>query len=269
MALAMYLDEATADFYRGAMRALLDAGAPFLVGGAYAFERYTGIARHSKDIDLFVRESDLHRVMSVLRRRYHCRTEVAFPHWLGKAWRGAEYIDVIYGSGNGVARVDDAWFDHAVRDRVLDVDVLLIPVEEMIWSKGFVMERERFDGADVAHLLHARAERMDWRRLLTRFDHRWRVLFAHLVLFGFIYPGERARLPAWVMRALSARLERELESEGEGTLCQGTMVSREQYLYDLALGYDDARLRDDVGMTPRDIELWTEGIAVDGEGARR
>ena len=28
---------------------------PFLVGGAYAFAHYTGIVRHTKDLDLFVR----------------------------------------------------------------------------------------------------------------------------------------------------------------------------------------------------------------------
>jgi hypothetical protein len=37
----------------------------------------------------------------------------------------------------------------------------------MIWSKGFVMERERFDGADVTHLLRAVGPKLNW-------DHVWR-----------------------------------------------------------------------------------------------
>ena len=37
----------------------------------------------------------------------------------------------------------------------------LIPVEEMIWSKGLIMERERFDGADVTHLIRARTATCD------------------------------------------------------------------------------------------------------------
>ena len=32
---------------------------PFLVGGAYAFARYTGIERHTKDFDVFVRAARL------------------------------------------------------------------------------------------------------------------------------------------------------------------------------------------------------------------
>ena len=53
------------------------------------------------------------------------------------------------------------------------------------------MERERYDGADIAHLLRARADQLAWRRLLRRFGPHWRVLLGHLVLFGFVYPGER------------------------------------------------------------------------------
>ncbi len=59
----------------------------------------------------------------------------------------------------------------------------------MIWSKAFIMERERYDGADIAHLILACGRDLDWRRLLGRFGRRWRVLLSHLVLFGFVYPG--------------------------------------------------------------------------------
>ncbi|MDC8448805.1 MAG: hypothetical protein LV473_10645 [Nitrospira sp.] len=47
---------------------------------------------------------------------------------------------------------------------------------------------ERYDGADIAHLLHVRSEKLDWGWLLWRFDRQWRVLLSHLVLFGFVYP---------------------------------------------------------------------------------
>ena len=43
------LPAATREFYLRAMRLLDEAGIEFLVGGAYAFERYTGIARHTKE----------------------------------------------------------------------------------------------------------------------------------------------------------------------------------------------------------------------------
>jgi hypothetical protein len=152
---------------------------------------------------------------------------------------------------------------------VLGVPVMLMPAEEMIWSKGFIMERERYDGADIAHVLHARAECLDWRRLLARFGRHWRVLFSHLVLFGFVYPSGRARVPAWVMTELTRRLQRETASvpvADPSPVCRGPLLSRAQYLSDIeGHGYRDVRLTHESAMNESDIELWTEGIKVDGE----
>ena len=68
-------------------------------------------------------------------------------------------------------------------------------------------ERERFDGADVLHLLRDCAEHLDWERILRRFGPHWRVLFAHLVLFGFVFPGDRDRVPSEITRRLIARYQ--------------------------------------------------------------
>ncbi len=255
------LDPGTREFYCRAIAALKEAQVPFLVGGAYAFERYTGIVRHTKDFDIFVRPADLnHTLAAFAAAGYHA--ELAFPHWLAKAFSGGDFVDVIFGSGNGITAVDDGWFAHAVDARVLGVPVQLIPAEEMIWSKAFIQERERFDGADVAHLLRAQAERLDWPRLLRRFGRHWRVLLSHLLLFGFIYPGERATIPAAVMRELLGRAERELTAPPPtDRVCQGTLVSREQYLVDVdRWGYQDARLVPHGNMTEEAIEHWTAAI---------
>src|SRR5947209_1381921 len=164
----LQLGPATREFYRRAMTRLRDAAIPFLVGGAYAMERYTGIERHTKDFDVFVRPRDAAGVLDLFSKAgYH--TERTHPHWLGKVYDQDAFVDVIYRSGNAVAEVDDAWFEHAEADEVLGIPVGLCPAEEILWSKSFVMERERFDGADLAHLLRARAERLDWPRLLGRF----------------------------------------------------------------------------------------------------
>ena len=87
----------------------------------------------------------------------------------------------------------------------------LCPPEEMIWSKAMIMERERYDGADVAHLFRHCSGLLNWERLVRRFGGNWRVLLSHLILFGFIYPGERALIPAAVMRELLNRLLAELD----------------------------------------------------------
>ena len=247
--------------YREALGLLLETGPPFLVGGAYALAHYTGIERFTKDLDVFIRREDVDRFLDQLGGAGF-RTERTFKHWLAKAYGGDDFLDLIYSSGNGMAPVDDGWFEHGVAGEVLGHRVKLVPPEEMIWSKALIQERERFDGADVAHLLRATAETLDWPRLALRFGAHWRVLYSHLVLFGFIYPGERTRVPGWVMRELTDRLRNEEERSAPGTmLCQGTFLSREQYLEDIQRrGFKDARLEPTGQMSEKDIEHWTAAI---------
>ena len=259
------LEPETADFYCRSIRALLDAGVRFLVGGAYAFARYTGIERHTKDFDIFVRPTDRERVLEVLTGS-GCDVQVTYPHWLAKAYCGDDFVDVIYSSGNGVAEVDDGWFAHATDDEVLGLPVQLCPAEEIIWSKSYVMERERYDGADVNHLLRACGTDLDWRRLIDRFGRHWRILLSQLVLFQFCYPGEHTAVPRWVMQELLGRVHAEIDTPPPARrVCYGTLISREQYLIDIERwGYTDARLLSDSSMTPEDAANWS-AAAFEGE----
>ncbi|HEX4448129.1 MAG TPA: nucleotidyltransferase [Polyangiaceae bacterium] len=248
--------------YARGLKALDADGVPFLVGGAVALAAYCGIHRNTKDLDLFVREHDVSHVLDVLVTAGF-RPEAKFPHWLSKAHADDHYIDVIFNSGNGEVPVDQGWFDHATRAQVLGVSVLICPAEETIWSKAFVMERERFDGADVAHLLLACGPRLDWQRLLSRFGDHARVLFAHLILFGYAFPSEAERIPRWVMDELSSRVRADPGGDvgdEDDRVCRGTFLSREQYLPDLARGWQDARLPPTGSMSSQAIALWTDAI---------
>ena len=255
---------ATAAFYRRALQLLVDAQVPFLVGGAFAHACFTGIRRSTKDLDLFIRRADWERV-AALAQAEGWRPEMAYPHWLAKVYdpAGEEFIDLIFNSGNGLTPVDERWFRGNARAEVLGVPVLLANIEDSLLSKAFIMERERYDGADIAHLLQSNAEKLDWKGLLERFGANWRVLLAHLTLFGFVYPGERHRVPGWVMEKLISRLgtETRLRPEEDPRICAGTLLSREQYLFDIEqLGYVDGRLTSVSTMTPADVDLWTDAI---------
>lgn len=246
-------------FFQRVLRTLARDGIRCLVGGTYAYETYTGIRRATKDLDLFILADDWSRVVDVLDRE-GVETELTFPHWLGKAIRGRHYVDLLFSSGNGMCRVDEDWFTHATRARFWGVDAAVCPVEELIWTKCFVQERERFDGADVLHLLRAQASKLDWDRLLLRFDGTWEVLLAHLVLFGFVYPTERALVPAHVMQSLIARLNG-LDTWETDRVCRGTLLSREQFLVDVSeFGYRDARLAPAGTLTPDLLVPWTAEI---------
>jgi hypothetical protein len=257
---ARALGDPASDFYIESLTRLQAAQVPFLVGGAFAYSRYSKIDRETKDFDVFVRREDISRALTLFEEAGY-PTELPFPHWLGKVHCGDDYVmDLIFSSGNGLARVDDLWFEHAVDHHVLGVTVRLCPVEELIWMKAFVQERERFDGADVMHLFRELGPTLDWQRLLMRFGNHWRVLFGHIVVFGFVYPDARDRIPARIVDELVARFAAD-RLEPNNRVCGGTLLSREQYLDDLIrLGYGDARVEPYGLMTRQEAEIWTAAI---------
>jgi hypothetical protein len=248
------------NFYRDAMRVMEEAKVPFLLGGAYAFSVYTGIERHTKDFDLFVREADVDAALEAFRAQGY-EAERTFPHWLAKARCGGDCIDLIFRAGNGLCEVDDSWFERARPDEVFGLRVKLVAPEEIIWMKGYVMERERYDGADIAHLIRSCGEKLDWPHLQRRFGEDWRVLLSHLVLFGFIYPADKHRIPESLISEL---LQWTLEDQRAHTaepICRGTLLSRAQYLSDVREGgLRDARLELGGRMTEAEVAGWTAAI---------
>src|SRR5213080_5111266 len=248
-------------FHCRSVAVLRAAEIPFLIGGAYVVEVYAGVSRSTKDFDLYIRPNHVKAALNALAGAGY-ETELTFPHWLAKALYGGDKLDLIFRAGNGLCEVDDSWFERARDGELLGLPVKLCAPEEMIWMKAYIMERERFDGADIAHILRSCAEKLDWPHLLRRFGPDWRVLLSHLVLFGYIYPSERGRVPVAVMDALISRLRNENSLSGSERLCRGTLLSREQYLWDVEeRGFRDARLEKRAHMNEGDIAHWTKAIA--------
>jgi hypothetical protein len=245
-------------FYRDAMEVLNRAKVPFLVGGAFAFIHQAGIDKSTKDLDIFARPTDVQRLLEATAAAGY-ETELLYSHWLAKIRSPEGFIDVIFNSGNGIATVDDGWFEYATQGEVLSVPVKIAPPEETIWSKAFVMERERYDGADVSHLILALGERLDWKRLISRFGPHWRVLLAHVVLFGFIFPSARSRVPPWVVQELVQRLQSETDAtDAAEPVCYGTLLSWSQYLGDVLGGtFRDARIRPYGNLSAEEVARWT------------
>lgn len=72
------------DFYLPAVLALNQAELPFLVGGAYSFERFTGIERTLKDFDIFVRPEDCERTLECFSKIGY-QTQILFPPPAGQS----------------------------------------------------------------------------------------------------------------------------------------------------------------------------------------
>ncbi len=234
--------EPTAAFYVDAMRRLDEAGVPFLVGGGYAMAFYTGIRRNTKDLDLFVRHDDHARALETLARAGY-QTEYFYRFWIAKALSGDDFVDILYNSGNGVCVVDDAWFEHSQHIDVLGHPARIVPAEEQLWSKAFVQDRDRFDGADVIHLMLRQRDALDWPRLVRRFRGHEAVLLGHVIMLRYAYPGEREAVPQWVFQQLLEASEQ--SSSGDGSrVCMGGFVAQKSYTVAFTeWGYLDGRLQ--------------------------
>jgi len=234
-----------------ALLALDQAGVPYVVGGGYAMAHYTGIRRSTKDLDIFVKPEDSDRTLTVLTAAGY-KTEFFMQFWIAKAIHGESFIDILYNSGNGICVVDDEWISNAKPITIHGYGTRLIPAEEQLWSKAFVMDRDRFDGTDVIHLILARGKEFDWQRLLRRFKGHERVLLAHLILFGYAYPSERDIVPAWVLDQLQAQVRDEQPTGEKVTF--GTNMAQKGYgtaLHDW--GFKDGRLQPHGPLTPEQV----------------
>jgi hypothetical protein len=243
--------------HREALSCLLERGLEFAVGGAFSMAWITGARPPTKDLDIFIRPLDLGPALSVLEKAGF-RTAVPLDHWLGKARKDESVTDLIFGSANGLCCVDDAFMRRTRRGQVFDLEVDLVGPEDMIFSKGFVMDRERYDGADIQHLILVAGREMDWGYLLDRFGSQWPVLLSHVVLFDFVFPSERGAIPERVRRTLFARAEDELGRDPTSTrVCRGPLLARRAYLQDLDAGFIDVRRSPLGNLTDEQIDRWT------------
>lgn len=230
-----------AQLFAEALSTLEAAGVPVLIAGAFASHAYSGIWRNTKDLDLFLRSGDVHTALRALGEAGF-ETELRDPSWLAKAWKDPYLIDLIFGNGNRVLQVDDSWIDRGRPIEICGVRTRLIALEDLIASKLFVAKRDRFDGADVAHLIRSRGREIDWERVLERLPEDRLLLLWHLVFFLYVYPGHAELVPHDLVHRLMEEMNRLWDDPVDERSFRGTVVDHVAFAIDVAdWGYDDPR----------------------------
>lgn len=241
--------------FRFAIQALNRTGISSAVGGALAVFHYTGILRPIDDLDLFLLPNQCDAALGSLQSAGFS-TSIEEAHWLARAERDGERIDLITGFGNWLTPVDQSLLDRSEQATLLGLPVRVVAVDDLIWSKAYVCARDRYDGSDIAHLLNSARDRIDWTHLLRRFGPHGELLLNHLIMFRHIYPSERQKLPRWVLQTLIDRVEERGRHPAAERTCQGTLLDRKSYNVDVIhFGFGDPReqLAAERGFDPDDV----------------
>lgn len=220
-------------FYKETMQLLNEHSLPFLVGGAFALRHYTDIHRDTKDLDLFCKAEDYPRILKLLSEKGFI-TEVTDPRWIAKAFKEKHFVDLIFNTTNNICPVDDSWMEHGVEGELFTVHIKLLAAEELLWTKLYVHNRERYDGADINHLILRYGKQLDWKRLYKRIGQHWHLLLAQLLNFQFVYPSDKEIIPAWLFQELLDLAGKQFELPSPVVkVCLGPLIDHTQYQIDI------------------------------------
>jgi predicted nucleotidyltransferase len=221
-----------ADLYREVLVALNEHGVEYAVAGAFALQKYTGICRITKDLDLFIKPQDVPAALGYLAQ-HHFRCETLDPVWLSKAHRGEYFVDLISGMSNAAIIVDESWMARAQPAMIAGVQSRIIAAEDLVASKLFVTRRERFDGGDIAHIIYRTRGTLDWNRILELAGEHWEMVLWSLILFRYIYPAHSDYVPAPVWEGLLSRYVQLVRKPERKAPFRGSLVDENIFSIDV------------------------------------
>lgn len=173
----------------------------FALGGGLAFSHYANRWRNTKDLDLYIRPQDKDSMIGVLHEAGltdYFAVKDYDRGWIYRSHDGEIIVDIIWQMANYRAQVDDGWLSRGDLLRIRGWPLRLLPVEELLWSKLYVLQRERCDWGDLLNILYVRGPQIAWGHLLARVGEDKRVLAAIVELFTWACPDRARDLPIWL-----------------------------------------------------------------------
>ncbi|MGK6352620.1 nucleotidyltransferase [Parapedobacter sp. DT-150] len=228
------IDEKVISIYCDALTVLQDNQCDFLIGGGYAVSHYVGARRVTKDLDIFCLPQEYPKILKCFANSGY-RTELTDSRWLAKVFKEEHFIDIIFDTVNNICKVDETWYTYAVDGDFYGKKAKFVAPEELIWCKIYVQNRERYDSADINHLLLKTGSRLDWARLWKRLDNHWHLLLAQLLIFQFVYPSDyRQIVPDWLFQDLISRAVEQYDLPPSlEKVCRGPLIDQTQYEVDI------------------------------------
>jgi hypothetical protein len=192
--------------YQPLLRAALADGPRFAIGGGLAYSLYARRWRNTKDIDLFVLPKNRAAMIGVFTLAGFSDYYDQHPYdreWIYRGYRDGVIVDVIWQMANYRTPVGESWLTRGPEVEVHGLGVRLLPPEELLWTKLYVLQRERSDWPDLLNLLFTVGPELDWEHLLGELGEDAPVLGGLLNLFGWLCPGRARELPPWLWRRVN------------------------------------------------------------------
>lgn len=190
--------------YAPVLASARDKGLRFAVGGGIAFSLYAGMRRNTKDLDVFIHPPDQETFLPLMKQAgFSEYTAVPYdPTWSYRGVCLGNILDVLWRMLNNRGTIDAGWVRRGWPLQVRGIDLRLIPPEELIWSKLYILHRERCDWPDLLALLGVLGARLDWEYLLARVGEDAQLLGGVMSIFRWLCPGKAAALPPWIWARL-------------------------------------------------------------------
>jgi hypothetical protein len=189
---------------------------PYCLGGGLAFSAYSFRRRGMKDVDLFIHERDKDafiELVGAIGYEDFYETQPYDRTWIYRATRNGVVLDLIWTLPNHRVDIDDLWFERGMKAKVHGHRITLIPPEEVIRAKLYVVQHDRLDWPDLLNVLACSAGTMDWEFLLERTAPDERLLGSLLAMFAWVDPGGAAAVPPEVWSRVGLLSPKETETE--------------------------------------------------------
>ena len=200
-----HLDAEKWSVYHRVLRNAEERGIEFAVGGGFATMAYTAQPRNSKDLDVFIMRHDREKMIDVLTEaglRDYFEQEAYDRSWIYRGSIDGAILDVIWSMANQRAMVDRTWIDGGPRVTTRGVPLRLVPPEETLWCKLYILQHERCDWPDALNLIYTCGPDLDWRHLLDRLGDDTPLLAGVLSVFAWACADRARQLPEWLWSKL-------------------------------------------------------------------
>jgi hypothetical protein len=190
--------------YKQVIRRARESGIRFAIGGGLAAMTYAGQWRNTKDLDIYIKSADkggMQEILSSLGLEDYYSVHAYDRNWIYRSHKGETIVDVMWAMANQRATVDDSWMEGPEVEADGERFRLLAP-EDALWSKLYVMQRDRTDWPDGWNLLYGVGADLDWRRIVANVADDRPLLAGLVSAFSWICPERASQFPAWLWSEL-------------------------------------------------------------------